>query len=121
MTDEKKRMVLARFREAVTMSAEELSRWLETDESNSVGIVSGTTKVKKRLDDGRESVGHASGRRIVTILDMPEHELDEDDYRHMERVVAYVRRHAAQVPTKQPMATSRWRYSLMNWGHDPLK
>ena len=33
--------------------------------------------------------------------------------------VAYIRRHLAQEPANT--VTSRWRYSLMNWGHDPLK
>jgi hypothetical protein len=37
----------------------------------------------------------------------------------MRKVVGYVRRHLAQEPAN--MVTSRWRYSLMNWGHDPLK
>jgi hypothetical protein len=37
----------------------------------------------------------------------------------MRKVVGYVRRHRAQEPAN--IATSRWRYSLMNWGHDPLK
>ena len=28
---------------------------------------------------------------------------------------------SAQAPTKEDVEHSRWRYSLMNWGHDPLK
>ena len=43
------------FREAVNMDADELKEWLETDESKSVG----------QSDDGGESKGHESGRRIV--------------------------------------------------------
>jgi uncharacterized protein DUF3140 len=27
----------------------------------------------------------------------------------------------AQRPHSEPIKDSRWRYSLMNWGHDPLK
>jgi hypothetical protein len=34
-------------------------------------------------------------------------------------MAGFVRRHRAREPAN--MATSRWRYSLMNWGHDPLK
>ena len=37
----------------------------------------------------------------------------------MRKVVGYVRRHRAQEPAN--IVTSRWRYALMNWGHDPLK
>ena len=36
-------------------------------------------------------------------------------------LVGYVHRHLAQGPTLSDVATSDWRYSLMNWGHDPLK
>ena len=43
----------------------------------------------------------------------------EEDYAHMRKVVGFVRRHKAQRP--ENIYTSRWRYSLMNWGHDPTK
>ncbi len=97
------------FHAAVNMAPEELEAWLETPESQSVGF--------KR--DVGESVGHASGRRIVTLLRSSQDELGEDDYRHMRKVVGFVRRHRAQEPAN--VVTSRWRYSLMNWGHDPIK
>jgi hypothetical protein len=42
------------------------------------------------------------------------------DYAHMRKVVGFLRRHLAQRPSDDIMHT-RWRYSLMNWGHDPLK
>jgi Protein of unknown function (DUF3140) len=89
------------------MGADELEAWLETPESQRVGF--------KR--EGRESVGHASGRRIVGLL--RHGPTTDDDYAHMRKVVGFVRRHRAQAPAN--MVTSRWRYSLMNWGHDPLK
>jgi len=40
----------------------------------------------------------------------------------MQRVISYVHRHLAQRPQHNngELATSRWRFSLMNWGHDPL-
>ena len=86
-----------------------LHYWLE---SKAVGFkgADGTAK---------ESVGHASGRRIVQILGKNAPDLSDIDYAHMRKVVGFVRRHSAQVP--ENMVTSRWRYSLMNWGHDPLK
>jgi len=37
----------------------------------------------------------------------------------MRKVVGFVRRHSAQRP--ENIYTSRWRYSLMNWGHDPAQ
>jgi hypothetical protein len=99
--------IAADFAAAVNMSADELEAWLETPESRRVGF---------KRDEG-ESVGHASGRRIVGLLRRGP--AGDSDYAHMREVVGFVRRHRAQEPAN--MVTSRWRYSLMNWGHDPLK
>ena len=98
------------FDDVVNMSADELEAWLGTEQSQQVG---------QKKEGADESVGHASGRRIVGILRARGNSLDEDDYRHMRKVVGYVRRHRAQEPAN--IVSSRWRYSLMNWGHDPLK
>ena len=38
----------------------------------------------------------------------------------MRKVVGYVHRHLKQGP-EHDVKTSDWRYSLMNWGHDPLQ
>jgi hypothetical protein len=100
------------FSEAVNMTASELSRWLRTTESRNVGW-------KGRAGKMHESVGHASGRWIVDILGKTRRELSSDDYAQMRRVVGFIRRHLAQRPANA--VTSRWRYSLMNWGHDPWK
>jgi hypothetical protein len=99
------------FQEAVNMDADELKEWLETDESKSVG---------QSDDGGGESKGHESGRRIVEILEKDENNIDQDDIDHMRKVVSYVRRHQAQKPEGNVEDTN-WRYSLLNWGHDPLK
>lgn len=99
------------FCQAVNMTADALTEWLESEQSLRVGW---------KGKDGKdvESVGHASGRRIVAILAKAPAELVDEDYRHMRKVVGYVRRHLAQRP--ENVVTSRWRYALMNWGHDPL-
>jgi hypothetical protein len=97
------------FHEAVNMTAGELEKWLNTDESAGVG-----------QSDGGESVGHSSGRRIVGLLRTRKADLTDDDLAHMRKVVGYVHRHVAQRPPGDVTAT-RWRYSLMNWGHDPEK
>ena len=105
-----KSKVRREFGQAVNMSAREISDWLKTDQSKSVGF---------KHEGATESVGHASGRRIVKLLGKKAVELSDDDYAHMRKVVGYVRRHRAQRP--ENIYTSRWRYSLMNWGHDPTK
>ena len=98
------------WKQAVNMTAKELESWLDTDESQEVG----------QKKDGGEATGHASGRRIVKILQSKKGDLTDGDVQHMHQVVGYVHRHLAQGPGKD-VEHSRWRYSLMNWGHDPLK
>ncbi|MCP3734877.1 DUF3140 domain-containing protein [Sphingomonas sp. RP10(2022)] len=103
------------FAEVVNMAPAELERFLDTDDSKRVGW---------KGEDGQgsgESVGHKSGKRIVTIKRTKKADLTDDDYAHMKKVVAYVRRHLAQGGPARDKAHSDWRYSLMNWGHDPEK
>jgi hypothetical protein len=118
VTDDDPDTVRRDFGGAVNMTRRELEQWLQRDESRSVGV---TGEGRKATTDGEESVGHDSGRRILAILDKKKSDLDEDDYAHMRKVVGYVHRHLAQRPAKEPVEDSRWRYSLMNWGHDPCK
>jgi hypothetical protein len=99
------------WKQAVNMTAGELEKWLGSDESKSVGQKSG---------GGGESTGHESGRRIVEILRSKKGDLTEDDAAHMRKVIGYVHRHLAQGPSGDAH-DSPWRYSLMNWGHDPEK
>ena len=98
MRHEELQRVTLQFQEAVNLDADELEAWLRTEES--------------------QSVGHASGRRIVEILRA--RQPTEDDHRHMRKVVGYVHRHLAQRP-EGDVTHTRWRYSLLNWGHDPLR
>ena len=100
----------AEFKDAVNMTASELEKWLQTDEARAVGQKSGSG----------ESVGHDSGRKIVKLLHTKKADLTDADEQHMRKVVGYVHRHLAQRPDGDVTGT-KWRYSLMNWGHDPLK
>jgi predicted NAD/FAD-dependent oxidoreductase len=100
----------AAFAAAVNMSADEIEAWLETPESRRVGFT-------RPGED--ESVGRQAGRRIAAILRSEPSALDDEDLRLMRKAIGVVRRHRAQEP--ENMVTSRWRYALMNWGHDPLR
>jgi hypothetical protein len=111
LTESERKDIRADFRAAVNLPPSELQGWLETDASKAVGDADG---------DG-ESTGHASGRRILAILDKTVDELDDDDHEHMRKVVGYVNRHLAQGGPEDDVEDSRWRHSLMNWGHDPLR
>ena len=110
MHAEERDEILDDFETLVNMTPKELERWLETAESKSVG----------EPEDG-ESKGRKSAKRILEIKAKKKDELSDDDLEHMHRVRGYVNRHLRQRPNKEEIETSRWRYSLMNWGHDPLK
>lgn len=107
---EEKEDIYQDFNNLVNMAPKELEEWLETEKSKSVG----------QKEDDDESIGHQSGRRIVKIKRTKKAELSSDDYDHMQKVVGYIKRHSAQEPSGDVKETN-WRYSLMNWGHDPLK
>ncbi len=104
--------VWADFTDAVNMSPPDLEKWLRTDESRENGW---------KEDGGQETIGHHSGRRIVDIKYKKKAALTEGDYAHMRKVIGYVHRHLAQGGPEKDKKHSPWRYSLMNWGHDPLK
>ena len=103
---------LREFDEAVNMTPAALEKWLESDESKAVGW---------HNEGEAEAVGHQSGRRIVEVKRKKKADLSDDDLHFMRRVIGYVHRHLAQGGPAEDKAHSRWRYSLMNWGHDPLK
>ncbi len=108
MANDDRQQAIDEFNEPVYMTRKELEGWLQTDESRSVGQGEG------------ESKGHESGRRIVGLLEKNKSDYTDDDVDHMQRVVSYVHRHQAQKP-QGDVEDSTWRYSLLNWGHDPLK
>ncbi len=103
-----------KFNDAVNMAPAELEKFLDTEDSKRVGWKGGDGK------GSGESVGHKSGKRIVEIKRKKKADLTDDDYAHMKKVISYVARHEKQGPDKDA-EHSDWRYSLMNWGHDPMK
>ncbi len=110
MAKDDRQQIVDEFNDSVNMTRKELEDWLGTDESKSVG----------QSDGGGESKGHESGRKIVELLEKNKSDYTEEDLEHMKRVNGYVKRHLGQGPNND-VENSNWRYSLMNWGHDPLK
>ncbi|RYD70567.1 MAG: DUF3140 domain-containing protein [Sphingobacteriales bacterium] len=98
------------FVELANMSPSEIEKWLQTEDSKSVGQDSG---------DG-ESIGHKSGEKIIHIKRKKKADLIEDDYANMQKVISYIKRHSAQKPSGD-IEETRWHYSLKNWGHDTTK
>lgn len=115
------------------MSPEELKVWLKEEESSSSG---------QSKDDGSETVGHESGRKIIEILESnPKRDPNnygEDQLAHMyvlsedelftfahtmsrRKVVSYCKRHLAQEAKAKEDTNSKSYKSLKNWGHDALK
>ena len=109
MSDKSRDEIWDDWQSRVNMAPKELEDWLDTEESKSVGD-----------SDGGESTGHKSGRRIVEIKRTKKDDLTDSQWDHMAKVNGYISRHCAQVP-KGDIEDSDWRYSLMNWGHDPMK
>ena len=101
--------VRAAFAQIVNMTPRELEDWHKTEQSKSVGQDSG---------DG-VSVGVKAGLRTIQLLRI-KRAPNADDIKHMRRVVNFIRRQLFLGP-RQNRETSRWRYALMNWGHDPMK
>lgn len=109
MTTDGSQAYVKEFKKAVNMSSKALTAWLNTKESKAVGF--------KSTDDA-ESVGHDSGKKIVALLGKSLKEFSTADIAHARKVVGYIHRHLAQRPTGD-IGDTPWRYSLMNWGHDP--
>ncbi|PYI11712.1 hypothetical protein BO78DRAFT_393075 [Aspergillus sclerotiicarbonarius CBS 121057] len=107
--------VIDEFNSLVNMTPNELREWLKDTQSQSSGWAG----------ESGETIGHESGRNILTILD---HNPTKDptsytdrDINHMRRVVAYCKRHLAQEETAKQDPDSRSYKSLKNWGHDALE
>ncbi|HEX8465776.1 MAG TPA: DUF3140 domain-containing protein [Abditibacterium sp.] len=114
MADEKhdREQTIKEFHEAVNIPATQLEKYLDSEESKGVGMT---------REGEKEAVGHQSGEQIVALLRKKQDEYSDDDLAQMKRVVSYVHRHLAQGGPENDKEHSRWRYSLMNWGHDPLQ
>lgn len=105
------------FARVVNMAPAKLRAWLTSESSREVGMTSEGGRVTKAGDG--EAVGHRMGERILELRATKRTDLTDDDYAAMRKVVGYVHRHMAQRPHGDVTET-RWRKSLMNWGHDPL-
>jgi DNA replication initiation complex subunit (GINS family) len=98
------------FYALVNMRAGELEAWLGSRESKTAG----------QKDGPGPSIGQRAGMHILEILRKRQGDCTEEDLRQMRQANGVIKRHLAQRPEKD-LRGSRWRYALMNWGHDPLK
>ena len=116
LSPDQERGIRQAFDSLVNLEPAELKAWLKTPESHRVGMT-------RRGES--ESVGRQSAKKILAIRAKPVDDLTEADYAHMKKVIGYCRRHLAQRPQALSkggdIRDTRWRWSLMNWGHDPLR
>ena len=118
MDQDDTKAIAREFRQVVNMTPAALRKWLQTEESRSVGMTPAGEKVTD--PEQNEAVGHGMGRTILAIRAKQAAHLDADDYAAMRKVIGYIHRHGRQRPDGDVRDT-RWRHSLMNWGHDPLR
>lgn len=70
LDDDERKQIWDEFHEAVNMTPAALEKWLETEDSRSVGWTH---------EGESEAVGHQEGRRIVAIKHRKKAELSDDD------------------------------------------
>ena len=75
-TDDKH--IVQEFKSVVNMTPTALRSWLETSESQSVGMTDEGKKVTQ--PGGDEAVGHEMGRRILALQAIKTADLSEDDF-----------------------------------------
>ncbi|MGH3313222.1 MAG: DUF3140 domain-containing protein [Streptomyces sp.] len=108
--DSEREELFADFEKAVNMPAGQLERWLETEDSRTVGRHKGQS----------ESGGHHAGRRIVRLMRTKKADFTAEDLAHMRKTIRHIDRQLKHRPRGDVSETS-WRFSLMNWGHDPQR
>ena len=99
------------FRRVVNIAPLQLERWLGTSDS----------KKLVRLDASGGAVTDSDpGRLILRILKKRRDSYTVEDFNLMQTVAGEIDRRLSERP-KGDIVASNWRYSLMNWGHDPSK
>ena len=98
------------FRELINMGAGELGKFLYSKESKLVDAEPIEADIPARK----------GGDRTIKILRKKRFELTKTNFEHMERATEYINKKLSERP-EGDVTESIWRYTLMSWGHDPLK
>ncbi len=101
----------------VRASKDEPQYQVRSDKTGADAVHKASAHSKSGSRQGNRTVW---GRRAILRSKRAEPQLSDDDYAHMRKVVGYAKRHLAQRP-RGDVSDSAWRYSLMNWGHDPTR
>jgi hypothetical protein len=98
------------FRGYINMGAGELGKWLDTKESKCIDLEPQDSDILSRK----------AGERTIKILRKKPFELTKSNYDHMERAIAFFTDKLSERP-EGDVTETLWRYTLKNWGYDPLK
>jgi hypothetical protein len=107
-TGRQQERIIEEFRSVVNISRGQLERWLGTPESK-----------KLRFPDEPKN-GKAPGSAILKLLTKKGDKITREDVDQMQAVLDFIGPRLQKRP-KGDIVASNWRYSLMNWGHDPSK
>ncbi|MFL6468162.1 MAG: DUF3140 domain-containing protein [Pyrinomonadaceae bacterium] len=94
----------------VNIPRDQLERWLSTPES----------KKLRFLDEPKMTRNGSSGLAVLKILSKRRDKITDEDIDQMRSVTEFIENKLLKRP-KGDIVASNWRYSLMNWGHDPAK
>jgi len=105
--------VIYLFHSLINLSPDELADWLDTEDSWNTGQI---------LPGETEATGHKAGREIEDMMRNGKGEFGEKEIALMRRTVSFIKRHGAQKERMQTknIENSRWRHSLLNWGHGKI-
>jgi len=99
------------FKTLVNMSPLEFEKWLETK----------TARIPAEENPESELIiDRKLSRKLIKILLKRKFMLTKGDYECLEKITNHINQLYKNKPTAD-MLLSRWRYALMNLGHDPLK
>lgn len=104
----KQEWIIEEFRSVVNIPRNQLERWLGTPESR-----------KLRFPDEPKGA-KTPGQTILKLLAKKHDKITREDVDNMQRVIEFIGPRLQKRP-KGDILASNWRYSLMNWGHDPSK
>lgn len=117
LSDDDRREIWGAFQARVNMSAKEQEHWLSQPESSVGRPVQDQSKSAKHEGETDEK---RDARHLIEIRRKLRDELDDADYEYLRRVSKAIDGALTARPPGD-IRESDWRYSLMNYGHDPLK
>ena len=104
----RRELIIDEFRSVVNISRGHFERWLATPESR-----------KLRFPDEPKN-RTIPGQAILKLLTKKKEKFTPEDVDKMDSVIEFIEGRIRKRP-KGDIVASNWRYSLMNWGHDPTK